>query len=173
MAWILGIKGAGWHNSGVCLLDSASEEILFSSEEERFNNEKKTLVYPVASLAYALDKAGITKADVEYVGFPMSCDEYFDALVMGLFVPLAERDHMGMPALKAHLRQYRNLQRIERFLGREFPNASIHMLDHHLCHVTSAHFCAPFDDREGRGLTARPGARFPLRLSKPASMVRA
>ncbi len=146
MAWILGIKGAGWHNASVCLLDSDSEDILFSSEEERFNNEKKTLAYPVASLAYALDRAGITPADIRHVGFPMSCDEYFDSLVMGLYVPLAERDHRGMPALKANLTQYRNLQRIERFLGMEFPRAAIHMLDHHLCHVTSAHFCAPFDE---------------------------
>ena len=146
MAWILGIKGAGWHNSGVCLLDSDSEDILFSSEEERFNNEKKTLVYPVASLAYALDHAGITKGDIEHVGFPMSADEYFDELVTRLYVPFAERDHWGVAPLKEHLRQYRNLRRAERFLASEFPNASIRMLDHHLCHVTSAHFCAPFDE---------------------------
>ena len=147
MAWILGLKGTGgWHNSGVCLLNSDSDDIRFSSEEERFNNEKKTSVYPVASLEHALDYEGITKADIGHVASPVSSREFFDALVMGFFFPLAERDSGCMPLLKAHLSEFRQVHRLEQFLAVEFPNASVHMLDHHLCHATSAHFCSPFDE---------------------------
>ena len=46
MALILGIQGFGWHNAGVCLVDSEREEILFASEEERFDNIKHSDHFP-------------------------------------------------------------------------------------------------------------------------------
>ncbi len=122
MGWILGIKGTGeWHNSGVCLLDPDSDEILFSAEEERFNNEKKTSAYPVASLAYALDSAGITADDIEHVASPASSREYFDAVVMGFYLPLVERYPEGVGALRGALDTFKGLHRLEQFLGAEFP----------------------------------------------------
>ena len=147
MAWILGIKGAGgWHNSGVCLLSSDHDGILFSAEEERFNNEKKTSIYPVAALAYALEKAGITKDDIDYVGYPLSPRAFYDELIMACLWPIAEQNPLGMPPLKVSLETFQLLYRVEHFLAAEFPNAAIHMLDHHFCHLASAHFCSPFND---------------------------
>ena len=147
MSVIVGLKGiGGWHNSGVCLVDSEKEDIFFASEEERFNNEKFTSMYPFGSLSYALDAAGLGKEDVDYVAYPVSALELFDSLIMGFYMPIAQQNPIFLHPLKYCLTIYRDLTKVEAYLRQQFPNAKILMLDHHDTHGASAFFCSPFEE---------------------------
>jgi carbamoyltransferase len=147
MANVLGLKGiGGWHNSGACLIDSEKEEIFFASEEERFNNEKYTSMYPFGSLSYALDASGLKKEDIDYVAYPVSTFEMLDSLIMDFYMPLMEQNPLFLLPLKYSLNVYRDLTKVELYLGQQFPNAKILMLDHHDTHAAGAFFCSPFDE---------------------------
>src|SRR5947207_2155186 len=63
---ILGIS-AFYHGSAACfVLDG---EIIAAAQEERFTREKHDHHFPVHAARYCLQEAGLTAAELDYVGF--------------------------------------------------------------------------------------------------------
>ena len=64
--YILGIS-AFYHDSAACLVRNG--EIVAAGQEERFTRKKGDSAFPTRAVEYCLGVAGITIADVNYVGF--------------------------------------------------------------------------------------------------------
>jgi len=63
---ILGIS-AYYHDSAACLIQDGA--IVAAAQEERFTRKKGDADFPQNSVKFCLDRAGITTADLSYVGF--------------------------------------------------------------------------------------------------------
>src|SRR5205809_5395661 len=63
---VLGIS-AFYHDSAACLLRDG--EILAAAQEERFTRKKGDASFPAHAVRYCLQSAGISAADLAYVGF--------------------------------------------------------------------------------------------------------
>ena len=63
---ILGIS-AFYHDSAACVV--VDGEIVAAAQEERFTRKKGDPDFPTNAVAYCLKTAGITAADLSYVGF--------------------------------------------------------------------------------------------------------
>src|SRR5881296_3293875 len=63
---ILGIS-AFYHDSAACLLRDG--EIVAAAQEERFTRKKGDASFPAHAVRYCLQSAGISAADLAYVGF--------------------------------------------------------------------------------------------------------
>ena len=63
---ILGIS-AFYHDSAACLLREG--EIVAAAQEERFTRKKHDDSFPKEAVEFCLQEAGISVADLDYVGF--------------------------------------------------------------------------------------------------------
>ena len=63
---ILGIS-AYYHDSAACLVTDAA--IVAAAQEERFTRKKHDAGFPAHAVACCLKQAGLTIADIDYVGF--------------------------------------------------------------------------------------------------------
>src|SRR5437773_253539 len=63
---VLGIS-AFYHDSAACLLRDG--EIVAAAQEERFTRKKGDASFPAHAVRYCLQSAGISAADLAYVGF--------------------------------------------------------------------------------------------------------
>src|SRR3954463_6363646 len=63
---IVGIS-AYYHDSAACLV--TGDAIVAAAQEERFTRKKHDAAFPAHAVAYCLKQAGLTIADVDYVGF--------------------------------------------------------------------------------------------------------
>jgi carbamoyltransferase len=66
MATILGVS-AYYHDSAACLVRDG--EIVAAAQEERFTRKKHDAGFPRHAVQYCLGEAGITTAELDYVGF--------------------------------------------------------------------------------------------------------
>src|SRR5262245_66133888 len=66
MASILGAS-AVYHTSAACLVRDG--EIVAAAQEERFTRKKHDAGFPRHAVAHCLESAGLTPANVDYVGF--------------------------------------------------------------------------------------------------------
>ena len=85
------------------------------SEERLSSRIKYNGNYPEQSIQYCLEEINLTKNDVDIVGY-----------VQSVHSPL-------------------RLQSIESILKREFPNAEIKFVDHHIAHASAAFLSSPFE----------------------------
>ena len=66
MTAILGIS-AFYHDSAAALL--VDGEVVAAAQEERFTRKKHDYEFPTQAIEYCLGHAGLTPADLDYVGF--------------------------------------------------------------------------------------------------------
>ena len=64
--YVLGIS-AFYHDSAACLLRDG--DIVAAAQEERFTRKKGDAAFPHKAISYCLGEAGISRADLSYVGF--------------------------------------------------------------------------------------------------------
>ena len=146
---ILGINCA-YHESAAALIKDG--EIVAAVEEERFNrvkHAKHALVdnaheVPWCSIAFCLEEAGVTEADVGHIGISLDPEE---RLRLNSDLPA---DYRGKPGdfgtPEGEETFYRSNLEGRRLLQERFPGAEIHFLDHHLCHAASAYTVSPLED---------------------------
>ncbi len=144
---ILGIS-CFYHDSAATLLKDG--EIVAAAQEERFNREKYSQVFPLNAINFCLQAGDITINDVDYIGFyekpflkfarvilnhlrayPFSLKNFLDT------TPSWFEDRLILPLL------------LKRELGFE---GKVLFLKHHLSHAASAFLVSPF--KEAAILTA-------------------
>lgn len=106
------------HDAGCCLV--VNGELKVAITEERLTRVKYDGNFPWNSIRYVLDTVNITAKDIDQV--------WIATMVVPKFV---ESYHKNV--IQNHLKQI-------------LPNASVHIVDHHLCHASSAVLTSGFND---------------------------
>jgi carbamoyltransferase len=159
---ILGVCNA--IDSGAALI--LDGEIVAAVNEERLTREKLTKAFPAQSIQYVLDSAGISIAEIDYVGcgawshidlqttLPLLVEDIYDQCArsgLGTQTDVLERvrktgqsDSGAKAELEEGLRE----------LG--VDATKVVFCDHHYSHALTAFYCSPFDEAivfsaDGRG----------------------
>ena len=142
MTAILGIS-AFYHDSAAALV--VDGEVVAAAQEERFTRKKHDYDFPKHAVDFCLDHAGLTAADVDYVGFYDKPIRKFERLLETYlaFAPAGYRSFRK--ALPLWLKQKLHLPRImnenlDGYCGRYV------FTDHHESHAASAFFPSPFEE---------------------------
>jgi carbamoyltransferase len=139
---ILGIS-AFYHDSAACLIRDG--EIIAAGSEERFTRKKGDSAFPAEAVAFCLRQAGITRDDVDYVGFydkPLLKFERILETYLGVAPKGFQSFLMAGPLwIKEKLYQDKAL-RSE--LG-DFEGKLLYA-EHHESHAASAFFPSPFEE---------------------------
>jgi len=141
LTYILGIN-AFHGDSSACLLRDG--ELLSAAEEERFRRIKHWAGFPSQAIAWCLQDAGITLAELDHVAVNQDARA---SLGRKIWYTLVQR-----PDLQLVLDRLRNKQRragIGEQLTAAFPGqqfrAEVHAVEHHLAHLSSAFHVSPFE----------------------------
>jgi carbamoyltransferase len=142
MSAILGLS-AYYHDSAAALL--VDGEIVAAAQEERFTRRKHDHRFPINAVRYCLAEAGLTAADLEYVGFYDKPVAKFRRLIETQ-IAVAPRGFKtfwrSLPLWldgKLHLPAAFDAAFDGRYRGRYV------FADHHESHAASAFFPSPFD----------------------------
>jgi len=141
--YVLGIS-AFFHDSAAALLRDG--EIVAAAQEERFTRRKQDPEFPERAVAYCLQEAGITPADLQVVAFYEKPLVKFERLLdtfcvnapsgyplfSGAMPDWAERK-LALPAV------------IREALGETFRGQVV-FAEHHESHAASAFFPSPFEE---------------------------
>lgn len=140
---ILGIS-AYYHDSAAAIM--AKGNIVAAAQEERFSRIKHDSSFPIQSIEYCLDEAGISLKDLDQVVYYEKPYLKFDRLLetyLG-FAPLGLRSFVN--AMPNWLREKLHLPReIKRKLPGEWNNHIV-FVSHHESHAASAFFPSPFEE---------------------------
>ncbi len=146
--YILGIS-AFYHDSGVALLKN--EEIVCAVQEERFTRKKHDASFPVNSIKFCIDYAGITLKDLDAVVFyekpflklERLLETYYVYAPRGLVSFLLAMPVWIKEKLFLKTSIIRSLKEIDISLQRKDIN--LLFSDHHLSHSASAFYPSPFE----------------------------
>jgi carbamoyltransferase len=144
---ILGIS-AFYHDSAAALL--VDGRIAAAAQEERFTRKKQDARFPEHAIAYCLDEAGITLADVDYVVFYEKPFLKFERL-LETYVAFAPRGFqsfsMAIPLwIREKLFQKDIIRRELQRLAPDFDwKNRLLFTEHHMSHAASAFYASPFE----------------------------
>lgn len=143
MTAILGIS-AYYHDSAAALV--VDGQIVAAAQEERFSRQKHDERFPQQAIDYCLEHAGLTPADLDYVGFYEKPLSRFERL-LETYLAYAPRGYRSFRrALPLWLSQKLHLRReLRRGLGGQYTGRFV-FADHHQSHAASAFFPSPFDE---------------------------
>ncbi|MCA8996076.1 MAG: carbamoyltransferase [Planctomycetaceae bacterium] len=139
---ILGIS-AYYHDSAAALL--VDGEIIAAAQEERFSRKKHDPEFPARAVQWCLSEAGITDAELDYVGFYDKPLLKFDRLLQ-TYLAVAPRGFWSFTkAIPVWLHQKLHLPREMR---RHLPGYRKRFVftEHHESHAASAFFPSPFEE---------------------------
>jgi carbamoyltransferase len=155
---ILGIS-AFYHDSAACLV--VDGEIIAAAQEERFTRIKHDLQFPVQAAAYCLREAGISAAELDYVGFydkPLLkfdrlLETYLDYAPSGFpsflkAMPLWMKEKLWMPdVIRTEMAKANGVEdpRAAKKAGKKF-DWKLLFGDHHESHAASAFYPSPFEE---------------------------
>ena len=140
-AYVLGIS-AYYHDSAACLV--VDGRIVAAAQEERFTRKKHDAGFPSHAVGYCLKEAGITAAQLNYVGFYEKPLVKFERL-LETYTSLAPRGWrsylMAMPTwLGEKLWMSDDIaDHLDGFEGQIFFG------EHHESHAASAFYPSPFE----------------------------
>ncbi|MEI6206719.1 MAG: carbamoyltransferase [Desulfuromonadales bacterium] len=146
--YILGIS-AFYHDSAAALI--RDDEILAAAQEERFTRKKQDPGFPAHAIAYCLNHAGITLADVEAVVFYDKPFLKFERLLETYYAFAPRGLKSFLSAIPVWIKEKVMLKRLlldELTAIDPVPRDSITLLfpEHHLSHAASAFFPSPFEE---------------------------
>jgi carbamoyltransferase len=155
---ILGIS-AFYHDSAACLV--VDGEIVAAAQEERFTRVKHDHRFPVQAARYCMQEAGLTAAELDYIGFydkPLLkfdrlLETYLDYAPAGFpsflkAIPLWMKEKLWMPDLiRSEMAKADGVedQRAAKKAGKKFPWKLL-FGDHHESHAASAFYPSPFEE---------------------------
>lgn len=138
--YILGISGL-YHDSAAALLRDG--KLIAAAQEERFTRIKFDYRFPEHAIAYCLEEAGISMADIDYVAFyekPLLKFERILLSALGTFPRSWQFFREGMTAWLGD-KLWLKAQIMDR-LG--IDSQRVLFVEHHLSHAASAVFCSPY-----------------------------
>lgn len=146
--YILGINCYNAHDSAACIIRDG--QLIAFAEEERFNRQKHTNVYPYNAVEYCLNKSNVSRSEKIIVGFywqPISeiagnflhVVKYFPRSLNLLRANEAKKGFANnlflQLRLPSHIKKIHNLKDIE-----------FNYIEHHLAHAASTFFLSGFED---------------------------
>jgi carbamoyltransferase len=138
---VLGIS-AYYHDSAACLV--VDGQIVAAAQEERFTRKKHDAAFPTRAVAYCLEEAGLTLADLNYVAFYEKPLVKFERL-LETYTSLAPRGWrsylMAMPTWLGE-KLWIGDDIADRLEGFEGP---VLFGEHHESHAASAFYPSPFE----------------------------
>src|SRR5215470_3062366 len=137
---ILGLS-AFYHDSAACLVRDG--RIVAAAQEERFTRRKHDAGFPTHAVAYCLREAGVTLAEVDYVGFYDKPLLKFERL-LEQYLGIAPRGLTSfVAAMPVWLKEKLFTRRL---LARELDGFAGEFLftEHHESHAASAFYPSPF-----------------------------
>lgn len=140
--YILGIS-AFYHDSAACLIKDG--EIIAAGSEERFTRKKGDSAFPEKAMAFCLKQAGITLADVDYVGFydkPLLKFERILETYLGV-APKGFRSFLMAGPLWIKEKLYQDRMLLDCMPGFK---GKLLFAEHHESHAASAFFPSPFEE---------------------------
>lgn len=143
MTAILGIS-AFYHDSAAALV--VDGEIVAAAQEERFTRVKHDHGFPQHAIDFCLSEAGLTPAQLDFVGFYDKPFMKFERLLETYlaFSPIGFRSFLK--AMPLWMRQKLHLPReIRRGLGDDYTKKIV-FCEHHESHAASAFFPSPFEE---------------------------
>jgi carbamoyltransferase len=143
MTAILGIS-AYYHDSAAALV--VDGRIVAAAQEERFTRKKHDADFPQNAVDYCLREAGITAADLDYVGFYDKPITKFERL-LETYLAMAPGGYLSFrQAIPAWLKEELYVPRlIRKALGGKYRGRYV-FTDHHESHAASAFLPSPFDE---------------------------
>lgn len=145
---VLGIS-AFYHDSAAALVRDG--EIVAAAQEERFTRKKNDSEFPANAITYCLDEAGVSLADVDYVGFYDKPLLTFNRL-LETYISFAPR---GLPSFVKAIPVWIKEKILQKTLilkgvnGLERGTISEEKIlfgFHHHSHAASAFYPSPFDE---------------------------
>jgi carbamoyltransferase len=142
MTAILGIS-AFYHDSAAALV--VEGRIVAAAQEERFSRIKHDPAFPRRAVAYCLQEAGMTAADLEFVAFYDKPLARFDRLLETYLAFAPQGFRSFCQAMPVWLKEKLHLRRL---LRRELPGFRGRLVfpEHHESHAASAFFPSPFEE---------------------------
>src|SRR5258708_4609023 len=143
---ILGIP-AFYHDRAAALIDAG--RIVAAVQEDRFTGRKQDSAFPHNGIAYWLDEAGVTAAELDHIVFYDKPFLKFERL-LETYIALAPRGFrsfkMSIPLwLKEKLFQKSLLRDEIRKFSEDFDASRLLFCEHHLSHAASAFYPSPFE----------------------------
>lgn len=143
MTAILGIS-AFYHDSAAAIV--VDGQIVAAAQEERFTRKKHDPDFPTQAIRYCLEEAGISAADLDYVGFYDKPWLKFERLLETYlsYAPAGFRSFFA--AIPIWVKQKLHLRReLDRGLGHAYRRSYV-FTEHHESHAASAFFPSPFEE---------------------------
>src|SRR5690625_3771309 len=146
MKYILGIS-AFYHDSAACLIMDG--EIISCAQEERFNRCKNSAEFPVKSIQFCLEEAGVSIDDLEAVVFYDKPFLKFERLLQTYYSIAHRRLISFLKSIPIWLEEKLFLkQKIREGLKSVGPydkkKLKLLFSGHHLSHAASAFYASPF-----------------------------
>lgn len=140
---VLGIS-AYYHDSAAALV--VDGKIVAAAQEERFTRIKHDRSFPVNAVDYCLREAGISRKDLDYVGFYEKPLLKFERLVATYLAFAPEGFASFLRAMPAWVREKLHLPReMRKSLRGEYAGRFV-FPRHHQSHAASAFYPSPFQD---------------------------
>lgn len=145
---ILGIS-AFYHDSAACLVRDG--EIVAAAQEERFTRRKNDADFPIRSVEYCLDEAGLDLTDIDHIGFYDKPLLTFDRLLETYigFAPDGFRSFVASVPIWVTEKVFQKnlILKALNGLGRGVvERENVHFGFHHHSHAASAFYPSPFEN---------------------------
>ena len=139
---ILGLNAFHADSSAALIRDGV---LLSAAEEERFRRVKHWAGFPTKAIAYCLNEAGLTLADIDHVAVNQDSRANLWRKLRYLI------SHRPDPRLVLERRKNRRARlSTDALLSESFPNepfrGEVHTIEHHLAHLSSAFHVSPFEE---------------------------
>lgn len=138
---ILGLNAFHGDSSAALIRDG---RLVAAVEEERFRRIKHWAGFPVRSIEYCLEEAGVALADVDHIAINQNSRANLAGKIRYL---LLQRPDWGLAL--GRLRNRRARARVPELLAKAFPGKAFrgqaHHVEHHVAHLSSAFHVSPFE----------------------------
>ena len=139
---VLGVNA--YHgDASACLV--VNGKLVAAVEEERFNRIKHWAGFPSQSIRYCLDESNLKLEDIDYLAINTDPKANFSKKILYTLINLPSPS-MILDRISNRSKRLSLEEELEsNFPGQKF-NGELKKIDHHLCHLVSAHFVSPFED---------------------------
>jgi carbamoyltransferase len=140
MANILGIA-CFYHDAAAALM--VDGQLVAAAEEERFTRKKHDDRFPTHAIHFCLDRAGLTAADLDYVGFYEKPFLKLDRILLTNIATFPRSFGTFMRAIPLWLKDRLHIPEI---IARELGDRRVLFIEHHVAHAASAFLVSPFNE---------------------------
>ena len=136
---ILGLNAFHCDSAAAVVRDG---ELIAAAEEERFRRIKHWAGFPSHAVEYCLKEAGVQIGDIDHIA--INQDSSAHMLRKVLYVLKRNPTSLLLSRLKARGNRKSVLDLLSELYPKAPLRASLHRIEHHLCHMFSAYHVSPF-----------------------------